>query len=288
MIFASDLDRTLIYSSKFIIPELESEVINIEKIDDKPISYITKKEAEYFKQIDENILFIPTTSRTLKEYLRLNLDNLLQKPCKYVIIENGGGFLENGKRNVLYDTIIKKQLELGNYKEEWNKIIDAMRANDNKDIYLGSVRLISEEKERINDFNETSNLKFIVGRYRTKDECKEFLESILDKEKFYYSIQHSKFYIFPLFIKKEVALGTIFQLFNLDSTRVITAGDTDLDLGLIRMSTLTSFIPINTMDSSFLAQLDYPTNVLWNKGILGGQEILSKVLTINNILKKGV
>ena len=42
MIFATDLDRTLIFSYKFLSEDLKEDSICVEYKDDKPLSYMSK------------------------------------------------------------------------------------------------------------------------------------------------------------------------------------------------------------------------------------------------------
>ncbi|HJV17288.1 MAG TPA: hypothetical protein VJ546_07900, partial [Bacillales bacterium] len=67
MIFATDLDRTLIYSNRaleeFGAPE-KSALLPVEKKDEKWISFMTKASFDLLKEIYNRFLFIPVTTRT--------------------------------------------------------------------------------------------------------------------------------------------------------------------------------------------------------------------------------
>ena len=72
MVVFSDLDRSIIYSNKFI-GNLDKKTYEcIEFIDEKEISYISFKTIELIKELTKNNLFIPTTTRTIEQFQRIN------------------------------------------------------------------------------------------------------------------------------------------------------------------------------------------------------------------------
>ena len=74
MLFASDLDRTLIYSPRtFDGEELKEEVCSVEIYENKPISFMTKNALMMLKELTKRLLFVPVTTRTKLQYLRIHL-----------------------------------------------------------------------------------------------------------------------------------------------------------------------------------------------------------------------
>lgn len=107
-IFASDLDQTLIYSSRWI-EDLESkDVINIEKYNGREISYILSSTIEELKKITKKNYFIPITTRTLHQYNRIDF---LDVPIEYAIVANGGIVLRNGEVDKCWEAIVLNELK---------------------------------------------------------------------------------------------------------------------------------------------------------------------------------
>ena len=72
MIFASDLDGTLIFSKKHCEGITEcTEIVLVEKNGQKEISYMTKKSVEILKAMSKLAIFIPVTTIQLSILLIL-------------------------------------------------------------------------------------------------------------------------------------------------------------------------------------------------------------------------
>lgn len=69
MIFATDLDRTVVYSAKFW--NGEEDVISIDKTKPNETSFLTNRSIELMKEIDKLGYFIPVTTRSKDDFLRL-------------------------------------------------------------------------------------------------------------------------------------------------------------------------------------------------------------------------
>ncbi|KDR96208.1 Hydroxymethylpyrimidine pyrophosphatase [Peptoclostridium litorale DSM 5388] len=109
MIFASDLDRTLIYSKKFIKEGNRQDVMEAEVKDGKVISYISSKTFQMLGKISRKVQFVPVTTRTMEQYKRIGI--LREIPHKYAIVANGGTIIEGGKEDEQWKSIVEKRLE---------------------------------------------------------------------------------------------------------------------------------------------------------------------------------
>lgn len=72
MIVFSDLDRSIIYSNKFL--NADSKYTNIEIYREKEISYISLDTINLIKQIQYYGMFIPTTTRTVEQFKRIEFN----------------------------------------------------------------------------------------------------------------------------------------------------------------------------------------------------------------------
>jgi hypothetical protein len=94
---ASDLDRTLIYSAAALaltMPDARApRLLCVEVHEARPLSYMTETAARLLIDLGDTAVFVPTTTRTRKQYQRINLPG---PPPKYAICANGGHLLVDG------------------------------------------------------------------------------------------------------------------------------------------------------------------------------------------------
>ncbi|MEU0443662.1 HAD family hydrolase [Streptomyces sp. NPDC006186] len=97
VLVASDLDRTLIYSSAALaltMPDARApRLLCVEVHESKPLSYMTETAAQLLTDLADTAVFVPTTTRTRKQYLRINLPG---PAPTYAICANGGHLLVDG------------------------------------------------------------------------------------------------------------------------------------------------------------------------------------------------
>ncbi|QXM07170.1 HAD family hydrolase [Crassaminicella indica] len=264
MIFASDLDRTLIYSKKFI--SNREGIKLIEKKDDEEISFMTEKAIKELKKLREELLFIPVTTRTIEQYERITL--FQEEVPKYAVVSNGGNILIDGKIDV-----------------EWNNSIQ---------------RKIKEEclpfEEVLLKFKEIASKEWVIKRrtadqlftYCIVDRKKMPIEKIysfmdwLEKRNWKVSLQGRKLYFVPHCVCKWRALQYIKEQENIDF--IISAGDSLLDLPMLKRADI-SFAPAHgEIYKSYRADGE-AKNIIFTEreGILAAEEILEK---INSYAKK--
>ncbi|MEU6812207.1 HAD family hydrolase [Streptomyces sp. NPDC046831] len=94
---ASDLDRTLIYSAAALaltMPDARApRLLCVEVHESRPLSYMTESAARLLTDLAGTAVFVPTTTRTRKQYLRINLPG---PAPTYAICANGGHLLVDG------------------------------------------------------------------------------------------------------------------------------------------------------------------------------------------------
>ena len=100
VLVASDLDRTLIYSSAALaltMPDERAPRLHcVEVHESRPLSYLTETAAGLLTELGElgeEAVFVPTTTRTRKQYQRIRLPG---PAPKYAICANGGHLLVDG------------------------------------------------------------------------------------------------------------------------------------------------------------------------------------------------
>ncbi len=88
----SDLDRTLIYSAAARGSD-PPELVCVETYDDAPLSFVTATAAGGLAALAERSVFVPTTTRTPEQYLRVRLPG---PAPRFAITANGGRLLVDG------------------------------------------------------------------------------------------------------------------------------------------------------------------------------------------------
>lgn len=217
MIFASDLDRTLIYSKSFVSDEI-TEVVVVEKREDKVISYMTEKSIRILSHINEKLMFIPVTTRSMEQFKRISLFQEKLK-TKYAVVANGGIILVNGEPDLVWEKKIAEGMKSFIEPEELKKKLTFFTAED----YVSSCRCCD------NLFN------YIVLKSRLEDQ--ENFKKLIDLCKAYnyeVTLNGRKIYIIPEFINKWSPLEYIMEIE--EEKEITAAGDSILDLPMLEKS----------------------------------------------------
>lgn len=246
-IYASDLDRTLIFSYRFIeeyVPNCKYEIV--ETVNGKVISYMAsdvRTELEKIK-LQNDIEFIPVTTRSIAEYKRINLG---VNP-HFAIVGNGGTILVDGEP-----------------MKEWEEYI------------LPKINF--EELELIeNDLDSLSSTimktKLIDGKYAHSkvEDCELYdreVEKLKEKYKSYvFTRQNKKVYIIPDCFSKD---KTLLWLKNyIGAKKIYASGDSFLDIPMLKCADV-AIIPKHG---------DLIKQKVYNKGILVKEGIDSPLETI--------
>lgn len=222
VLYASDLDRTLIFSGKFLkefttdaeIEPVETKVDNETK-KERVISYMSTEVKKRLQEISNNksIEFVPVTTRSLGEYNRIKLGFTPE----YAITSNGGKILYKGEPLAEWDEYIQKNI---NMMEAMNIIVD-----------------IEDEITSV-----SYNPKVI-------DNCYIFFkidagcETLYDQEALYlmarypgweFTRQRNKGYAIPKAFSKQIALRWLWR--KLDKPYIIASGDSELDLPMLTLA----------------------------------------------------
>lgn len=238
VILFSDLDRTIIHSSKFLKESLNPEIVEFNK-DKKPISYMEKEALLLLNELSNNLLFIPVTTRSLEQYKRINLKI---KPL-YSITSNGGIILKNNEPLKSWDDFIKNNISNKNYIEIKNKLKSINKYLTRELTFIDNVFFFS----KINDNNSF--------------ELNYELDNILKCYDWTYTIQGNKIYIMPKFISKENAINYILQNELSRDNFIITAGDGKLDYNFVFLpDSNLSIVPLNSELYNLIKDGDFKFN----------------------------
>jgi len=264
MLFASDLDQTLIYSHKTLInQEIDHQIRPVERLEDRFISFMTQKALSVLKEIAQRVLFVPVTTRTKLQYRRINfLGNDITH--QYAVTSNGGTIFSEGRED-----------------EGWAQLILAGR-----DKCLAAQDLIHK-------FDEISHSSWVI-----KDSGKLadnlFYYCLIEREKiplselasfklwandnhWELSIQGRKLYLVPQNVNKKAAIQYIKEKEGI--SRVVAAGDSLLDLDMLNAADLALAPAHGELYSLYLQGISGLDKIKFTQksGIEAAEEILESV-----------
>lgn len=255
-IFATDLDRSLMFSSKFI--ENNMSPICIETLEGKEISYMLEESLSLLDKIKNTrgLGFIPVTTRSVEQYKRVSSI----QDCEYAITTNGGVILHKGKKYDKWEKHIREVMK--KYAEVFDTIPDivapfeyafekGMRCVDGVFYYV-----------KMNDNSEDIE-KFL-----------DFLDKTLDKKIWSYTLQGLKLYIIPNEISKENALKFLKK--ELNCKYLMACGDGKLDKDFLQIADKV-FIPNGSEVLDYICVTDKMS--LIPSGLRGTPVLLKNVLS---------
>lgn len=254
MIFASDLDQTLIYSERFLT-EFPGEVVAVEI--GKYSSYMTKRASELLKIISSKITFIPCTTRTIEQYNRIQYFRDSIRP-NYAVVSNGANILLSGV------------VDLGYQERLFYQLLNECLAS--KDVLAEFSKLASKEwAQPMHEADKTFHYCIIDRQKIPLEELKSF-GNWVEKQQWTMSIQGRKLYLIPKIVNKGNALRRIMELAG--KSEVFSAGDSLLDLPLL-WEGKHSISPAH--GEIFEQYCDAGWIFTKSSGILAGEEILSEI-----------
>ncbi len=265
VLFASDLDQTLIYSRNSMGMDVtEDELVEVERYEGKPLSFMTKTSQSALWNIADSAFFLPVTTRTKAQYERITGIFGGQKPPHFAVISNGAVILENGQPIEAWSEQIRQQCidrktiieELlpeieRHFSEDW---VLKVRKADDWFVYL------------------------IIDRARFPEDKLDFYNKTFNKLGWGLSLQGRKLYFMPESITKAGAMEYVKE--RLGASYVVAAGDSLLDLDLLESADYSMLAAHGEAAKSAIpiSEHIHHTN---HHGIKTGEEILARVAEIS-------
>lgn len=255
MLYFSDLDRTLIYSKKFLKEDLKE--VPIEKYEGEYISFMTEKSINLLKDINKKNIFIPCTTRSIEQYERIEFKKYnINFP--FAIVCNGGYILKNGIFLKEWDDILKKELKKNesflNVRKEFTKNESIPGILKVRQVYQLFFYIVVD----YSIFNKENLLSF---------------EKYLIKNNWETHYSGRKIYFLPQNLKKENAAKFLANFLGYED--FFALGDSSMDLNLLKNSKK-AYIPKN----SFLMNIEGVNKNIFipsEEGLKGLEEILENI-----------
>jgi len=261
VIVASDLDRTLIYSSAALaltMPDARApRLLCVEVHESRPLSYMTETAAQLLTDLGDRALFVPTTTRTRKQYQRINLPG---PPPTYAICANGGHLLVDGVSD-----------------PDWHAQVTARLADqcaplaEVQDHLMATASPAWVRKHRV---AEDLFAYLVVERELLPEEWVKELAVWAEDRGWTVSLQGRKIYAVPRPLTKSAALRELARRTGAELT--LAAGDSLLDADLL-LAADRGWRPGHgeLADTDFTAPA---VTALPERGVLAGERILREFL----------
>lgn len=219
MIFASDLDKTLIYSKKSMEETLsDKEIMPVEENGGMFTSFMTYRALEQMVSIVQVSSFVPVTTRTISQYQRV-FHFSKHANVKYAITSNGGNILVNGEPDMEWCERVKAALKLSADSDEIKAMYD---------------EISSPEWALRGWLCDNLFYTMIIDPERTPlEKLEHFRQKLLDFG-WVLSVQGRKVYLVPARITKGDAL--IYLKERIGATYIAASGDSLLDESLLQVA----------------------------------------------------
>ncbi|TRZ37814.1 hypothetical protein CEQ21_20510 [Niallia circulans] len=257
MMFASDLDRTLIYSQRALSEmgtPLNKEMVAVEKRNGENISYMKETALNLLKELSGELLFVPVTTRTYEQYKRIFIFTE-EIPVTYSVTSNGANIHYKGE--ILTDwteTVQRKLAEECSHKEDLMKLLQGFK-------------LPGEMKIADDLF-----FYFILTEQITAD-TKRQIGEIAAENGWKLSLQGRKLYFMPSPVCKGEAVKFIQKREGI--TQIAGAGDSLLDVPLLDVCTHPFMPRHGEMASELMSANTF--SFTRTKGANAGEEIIESV-----------
>ena len=269
---ASDLDRTLIYSAAALqlpVPVVDRTVADqtvtdqtvtepnllcVELLDGKPQSFMTLDAALGLAAVAGRASFMPTTTRTMVQYLRVRFPGVAPE---YAITSNGGNILVDGRPD-----------------ENWRRATASVVSSC--DATVSDVR---QELERRSSNEWVLNCRvaddlfcyLVVDLPRMPDDFLESWSQWCEERGWWVSIQGRKIYSIPRPLTKERAMFAVADRLGIE--QIFAAGDGALDCGFLAAATAGMRPPHGELDA---LDWQHPTvRVGPRAGVLAADDIVA-------------
>ena len=205
-ILCTDLDNTIIYSYKH---DIGNEKMNVELYKEREISFISNHTFELLKKVKEEFLVIPTSTRTIEQYERINLKI---GTFKYALVCNGSVLLVDGKKD-----------------KDWYEESLRLAKPSNLEVKK-ALEYLENDKRRTFELRYIEDLFVFTKCYKSETVVNE-LREYLDKNLVSVFNNKEKVYVLPTSLSKGKAIERLRKYLKVEF--IIAAGDSEFDISMV-------------------------------------------------------
>lgn len=224
-VVVSDLDQTLIYSAASLRlsgpDEAAPRLLCVEVYQGRPLSFVTEPAARDLVELAATGRFVPATTRTVEQYLRVHLPGPVPP---FALCANGGRLLRDGVEDVDFTAAVTQRLASSG--APLAEILDELQR-------VSAPAGGSSFVEKVRD---ASGLfcYVVVDRAAMPAGWVEDLTGFAAERSWGVSVQGRKVYCVPAALTKAAAAREVADL--LGAERLVAAGDSLLDAELLEVA----------------------------------------------------
>ncbi len=257
ILFACDLDNTLIYSYK----KAAESSICVETMGEKELSYMTPRAYSLLQEADRETVFVPVTTRSIEQYRRIRL--LKNGFPKYALTSNGGVLLVDN-----------------DIDEAWSRDTAEIIKDSMEELHRG-IEILSKDPAVVRAADIVDGV-FVFTKTRDVAGSTWALKSALDMEKVSVDSNGEKIYIIPKALDKGTAVRRIKKLLNIGT--VICAGDSCFDIPMLQAASM-AFVPRCSEIDSYINNAEL--KVCESEGMKFAESILEDVIAYSRRVQSG-
>ena len=205
-ILCTDLDNTIIYSYKH---DIGNEKMNVEIYKEREISFISNHTYELLKKVNEEFLIIPTSTRTIEQYERIDLKI---GTFKYALVCNGSVLLVDGKKD-----------------KDWYEESLRLAKPSNLEVKK-ALEYLENDKRRTFELRHIEDL-FVFTKCDEAETVVNELREYLDKNLVNVFNNKEKVYVLPTSLSKGKAIERLRKYLKVEF--IIAAGDSEFDISMV-------------------------------------------------------
>jgi hydroxymethylpyrimidine pyrophosphatase-like HAD family hydrolase len=209
--FFSDLDRTLIYSKRFVSEQEAFKYVPVEMKEGRVISYMTNEAYDLLVKLRKEITFIPVTARKLDEIMRIGF--IKDDIPSIMVCEGGKSIYRNGILDKSWELHINDRMGWTTYSRILAEVRfrELMEETCNSPVWnINEFMLMT----KVTDWSDVQKLKI------------EKMIPWFEAKLINIHIHERKVYFVPKAITKGYAIQYVLKEFYGKS---VSAGDTDMD-----------------------------------------------------------
>jgi len=221
MIFASDLDQTLIYSLRALGEGFDrTGLVPVESKNGDVLSYMSVQALSLLQEISERMMFIPVTTRTVEQYRRIHVFQDVIRP-QYAITSNGGNILIDNQVDPHWNRAMFRKIE--------------QEAVPSEQVLRKFQEIASPEWVIRESFCDDMFYSMLIKREEMPLQAVEQLAAELIPLGWETSVQGRKIYFVPQVVSKSGALEHLAELMGREI--VLASGDSLLDRCMLDVAT---------------------------------------------------
>ena len=230
--------------------------MNVEIYKEREISFITKQTFELLKKVKEEFLVIPTSTRTIEQYERIDLKI---GTFKYALVCNGSVLLVDGKKD-----------------KDWYKESLRLAKPSNLEVKK-ALEYLENDKRRIFELRHIEDL-FVFTKCDETETVVNELREYLDKSLVSVFNNKEKVYVLPTLLSKGKAIERLRKY--LKAEFIIAAGDSEFDISMVEAA------DVGLVPYSFKSEFNIKSDIYeMGKEGLFSEQLLRKCLQYGDVVR---